>query len=187
MSHDVVSVIESPAVALPARQTELQNDVMELYDGLSAPLFRYIRSFGLSRVDGEEVLQESFLALYRHLQRGGPRSNLRGWIFRVAHNMSLKKNYANRYAHNFAPLDESDRCQPHDPAPNPEQRATSLQRDERLRRVLRSLPPQDQRCLFLRFEGLRYREIAKITGISLGAVSIAIARSLARLGTAGKE
>jgi RNA polymerase sigma-70 factor (ECF subfamily) len=47
--------------------------------------------------------------------------------------------------------------------------------------VLRALPEQDRFCLYLRAEGLRYREIAATLGISLGGVSIALARSLARM------
>jgi RNA polymerase sigma-70 factor (ECF subfamily) len=187
MTHDFVSAIEAPGIAAAARETQLQNDVIELYDELALPLFRYIRSFGLSRVDGEEVLQEAFLALFQHLQRERSRSNLRGWIFRVAHNMALKRNHANRRTQNFAPFDEVNPALPPDPAPNPEQRASSIEHNDRLKRTLRSLPSQDQRCLFLRLEGLRYREIAKITGMSLGSISMTITRSLARLGNAGKE
>lgn len=187
MPQDFVSVIDSPSLTATTAPSELQRDVMELYDSLAPPLFRYIRSFGVSRVDGEEVLQDAFLALFRHLQQDRPRSNLRGWMFRVAHNMALKRNDANRRALTFTPFDERDASLQPDPGANPEQRVTRIQHQDRLKRILRSLPAQDQRCLFLRLEGLRYREIAKITGMSLGSVSMTIARSLARLGTAGKE
>jgi len=64
---------------------------------------------------------------------------------------------------------------------NPEQQAASSQRLQRMEAVLRALPEQDRCCLHLRAEGLRYREIAAAVGISLGAVSIALARSLARI------
>ena len=47
--------------------------------------------------------------------------------------------------------------------------------------VVGALPEQDRRCLFLRAEGLRYREIAETLDMSLGAVSISLARSLARI------
>jgi len=57
----------------------------------------------------------------------------------------------------------------------------SGQRQNRLFSVLRALPEQDQRCLYLRAEGLRYREIAGVLKMSLGAVSISLTRSLARL------
>jgi RNA polymerase sigma-70 factor (ECF subfamily) len=50
-----------------------------------------------------------------------------------------------------------------------------------LQAVVRALPENDQHCLRLRSEGLRYREIATVLGMSLGAVSISLTRSLARL------
>jgi RNA polymerase sigma-70 factor (ECF subfamily) len=55
------------------------------------------------------------------------------------------------------------------------------QRRERLLAVVQALPDTDQGCLRLRAEGLRYREIATVLGMSLGAVSISLTRSLARL------
>jgi RNA polymerase sigma-70 factor, ECF subfamily len=47
--------------------------------------------------------------------------------------------------------------------------------------VLQALPERDRCCLGLRLEGLRYREIGQVLGMSLGAVSISLTRSLARL------
>jgi RNA polymerase sigma-70 factor (ECF subfamily) len=47
--------------------------------------------------------------------------------------------------------------------------------------VVRVLPETDRCCLLLRAEGLRYRDIARALGISLGAVSLSLGRSLARL------
>jgi RNA polymerase sigma-70 factor (ECF subfamily) len=44
--------------------------------------------------------------------------------------------------------------------------------------IVRALPPQDQHCLHLRAEGLRYREIAHVLGMSLGAVALTLSRSL---------
>ena len=37
------------------------------------------------------MIQEVFLALLQHLQRGKSRADLRGWMFRVAHNLALKQ------------------------------------------------------------------------------------------------
>jgi RNA polymerase sigma-70 factor (ECF subfamily) len=57
----------------------------------------------------------------------------------------------------------------------------SRQRQQHLMAVLQALPERDRCCLGLRLEGLRYREIAPVLGMSLGAVSISLTRSLARL------
>ncbi|HXY79048.1 MAG TPA: sigma-70 family RNA polymerase sigma factor, partial [Candidatus Bathyarchaeia archaeon] len=68
-----------------------------------------------------------------------------------------------------------------DPAANPEERLLSTQRQQRLWAVMQALPEQDRWCVYLRAEGLRYREIADVIGISLGAVSNSLARSMERL------
>jgi RNA polymerase sigma-70 factor (ECF subfamily) len=68
-----------------------------------------------------------------------------------------------------------------DPSPNPEEHLSSAQRRRRLLAVVQALPETDQNCLRLRAEGLRYREIAAVLGISLGTVSTSLTRSIARL------
>jgi DNA-directed RNA polymerase specialized sigma24 family protein len=44
-----------------------------------------------------------------------------------------------------------------------------------------ALPEHEQHCLALRAEGLRYRENAEVLGMSLGAVSKSLERSLDRI------
>jgi hypothetical protein len=57
-----------------------------LFDELRAPLLRYLFSLRLSLPDSEEIVQEVFLALYQHLRKGKPETNLKAWTFTVAHN-----------------------------------------------------------------------------------------------------
>jgi RNA polymerase sigma-70 factor (ECF subfamily) len=154
---------------------------MALFEEFRTRLLRYAMGFGLCSHDAEEVVQEVFLSLFRHLRMGRSRKNLRGWLFRVAHNLALKRRYASQRARqvdsNADPVLDA-RC---DPGPSPEQQLIMAQRRRLLLSALSVLPVQDQCCLRLRAEGLRYREIAKVLGISLGSVSISIARSLERL------
>jgi RNA polymerase sigma-70 factor (ECF subfamily) len=71
-----------------------------------------------------------------------------------------------------------------DPAPNPEDQLAARQERTVLLAVVDALPEQDRRCLFLRAEGLRYREIAEVLEISLSSVSVSLGRSLARISRA---
>ncbi len=165
----------------PDWRLAMENEVVELFDELRDPVLRYVLSFGLSLHDGEEVTQEVFLALLRHLQAGKSRRSLRGWIFRVGHNLALKRRYANQRSPASAESDWDIVERQPDRSPSPEDRAWSLQRRSRLLAIFRALPEEDQRCIRLRSEGLRYREIAKVLGISLGSVSTLLARSIALL------
>ena len=165
--------------------TPLADEVASLFDQLRAPLLRYLSCFGLPSQDGEEVVQEVFLALFKHLQRNGCRAHLRGWIFRVAHNLGLKRCNANRAELKlFSPSSDQDSEHHLNPDPNPEEQWAIHRRQQRLLAVVRALPDQDRRCLYLRAEGLKYREIAEVLGISLGGVAASVARSLSRLSRA---
>jgi RNA polymerase sigma-70 factor (ECF subfamily) len=166
----------------------LEEEVAGLFERLRDRLLRYLLSFGLPVQDGEEVIQEVFLSLFLHLQRGRPRDNLRGWVFRVAHNLALKRRTQSNGAFaNPASLAGSADDLLADPTPNAEDQLASSQQQQRLWAALRALPVQDRRGLALRAEGLSYREIAEVLGISLGAVSNLLSRSLARLERAAER
>jgi len=154
--------------------------VTSLFDQFRNPLLRYLWNLGLTLPDGEEILQDVFLSLFQHLDRGKPLYDARGWLFRVAHNLALKRRGRTR-------RDSESREQACfeglavDPDPNPEDRLASSQTQQRLMAVVRALPEQDRRCLFLRAEGLRYSEIAGVLDMSPAAISLSLSRSLARL------
>ncbi len=167
--------------ALSRKPSEIEREVMDLFEQFRAPLLRYAISLGLPVHDAEEVSQEVFLALFRHLQLGRSRRSLRGWIFSVAHNLALKQRFANERLGDKAVSDWTIAEEQFDPSPNPEEQLSSAQRRHSLLAVVHALPEADQSCLRLPAEGLRYREIASVLGMSLGAVSISLTRSLARL------
>ena len=166
--------------------SSLAEEVVTLFDQLRDRLLRYVISFGLQVQDGEDIVQEVFLSLYRHLQHGQSQHNLRAWIFRAAHNMALKRRVQLRVAGQHVGGDEravlADLLP--DPNPSPEDQMASSQRRDRMLAVVGALPEQDRQCLILRAEGLRYREITEVLDISLGAVALSLERSLARLARA---
>jgi len=186
-SFEHASLAAPLTVRSAAKPSRIEAEVMELFEEFRNPLLRYSLSLGLTVHDAEEVIQEAFLALFRHLQLGRSRRNLRGWLFRVAHNLALKQRLANRTLKLRTVLDTRFAEQQVDPTPSPEEEASTVQRRHRLLAVVQALPDHDQSCLRLRAEGLRYREIATVLGISLGAVSISLTRSLARLTRADRR
>jgi RNA polymerase sigma-70 factor, ECF subfamily len=164
-----------------AEASQLEAEVTGLFDEFRPGLLRYLSSFGLLREDGEEIVQEVFVSLFLHLRAGKSRSNIRGWIFRVAHNLGLKRRESiHRNLRTVSSLDPQSESQL-DAAPDPEQHLASFQRWTRILAIVNVLPEQDRRCLYLRAEGLRYRDIANILDMSLGGVALSLARSLSRL------
>lgn len=161
--------------------------VLHLFDQLQPRMVRYALSFGIPAEDAEDIVQEAFLSLFRHLESGHPRANLNGWLFRVVHNLALKRRTANqslgRGVVHSADLD----CHA-SPGDDAYASFAFSQEHQKLQAVFQVLPKIEQRCLSLRAEGFKYREISRILGISLGSVSSSMARSLARMVRAtGKE
>jgi len=157
----------------------LAEDVISLFDRFRAPLLRYLSGFGLALQDSEDVIQEVFLSLFTHLRNGKPRDNLRGWLFRVAHNLALRQRVRVRRDLEIHATGAEELAV--DPGPGPEDQMAHNQTRRRVLSVVGALAEQDRRCIFLRAEGLRYREIASVLDISLGAVSLSLSRTLARI------
>jgi RNA polymerase sigma-70 factor (ECF subfamily) len=170
-----LSVPDAAGVNAPSA---VEQEVIELFDRLRDRLLRYLLGFSLTVADSEDIIQETFLALFLHLKCGKSRHNLRGWLFRVAHNLALKHQRSRR---GFESISE-----PMNPALNPEELFETNETQKRLMAVMLTLPEQSRCCLYLRAEGLRYREIAEVLDISLGSVASCLERSLARIARAAE-
>jgi RNA polymerase sigma-70 factor (ECF subfamily) len=147
-----------------------------MFDELRLPVNRYVVSLGLPAAVASEIVQEAFLRLYRHLQTDGRRENLAGWVFRVAHNLAV--NELKRAGAAGAEPEEARV----DPGGDPEQIMLRKERMSCLESAIRSLPARQRQCLYLRAEGLRYREIAKVLGIGISSVAEAVQRAVETLG-----
>ena len=179
-ASDSLAGLPLAEAASAARLTGVEDEVVALFEQLRAPVLRYLLSFRIHVSDAEEILQEVFLSLFQHLQQGKSRENLQGWIFKVAHHSALKcRLRTRRHSDRFGHLPGFSATV--DPGPGPEESLAVRQRQERLLAVVRALPEQEQCCLSLRAEGLRYREIAEVLGISLGSVAALLEKSLSRL------
>jgi RNA polymerase sigma-70 factor, ECF subfamily len=180
MDADALSLPALIDAARGSSPSGLDELVIALFEQHRRGLLRYLLSCQVSVPDAEEIVQEVFLALFRHLRNGKPSENLHGWLFKVAHNLALK--------HRIKAQREAPEPEPQmDTAPGPEDRMLDLQRQDRLLAVVKALPEVDRYCLTLRAEGLRYREIAEVVGISLGAVANSLEKSLSRLARAENQ
>lgn len=160
----------------PTQTTPVQDEVVSLFAELRSPLLRYLHLLGLGLGDGEDVVQETFLALFRHLAAGKPRQNLHGWIFRVARNIALKRLHQTGTS-----VSMGDYLPVADSSANPEERAVRMQQGRAVHAAMAALSDLDRQCLCLRAEGLRYRDIATVLDVSLGSVAQALGRALAKL------
>src|SRR5262249_26773947 len=107
--------------------------------------------------------------------------------FRVALNQALKlRSQAQVGAQQITDEAESLADLVLDTNPSREDQLASSQRGQRVLAVMSALPEQDRRCIIIRPEGLRYRDIAEVLDISLGVVSFSLERFLTRLARAAQ-
>ena len=121
------------------------------------------------------------MRLWRSLAKGEVILNHRAWLFRVAHNLALKVRSREK-GFRSVPLDWETLTD--NTSTGPEQNLLNRESTERVQTALKSLSPQQRNCLYLRSEGLRYREIADVMGIRVSTVNEFLRRAIARLAEA---
>jgi RNA polymerase sigma-70 factor (ECF subfamily) len=161
---------------------EQEDLLVYLFDELRAPLFCYLRRIGLSTEDSEEIVQETFLRLFKHLLEEGREENLRGWAYRVAHNLAIdgyrrQRRLTPKSAQEWAEMGELliDR------APSPEELLIGKEEIAVVNRAISSLSHRQWQCLFLRMEGFRYREIGERLGMKVSTVAELLQRAMEKL------
>jgi RNA polymerase sigma-70 factor (ECF subfamily) len=159
--------------------SELEKTVGEAFIALREPIYRYVLSSVRDPGDAEDIAQEAFVRLFRELRKGQRIVNVKAWMFRVAHNLVI--DFSRR-----APAPESLDA-PNvqwlaegvsDPGPSAEQ--TSVDQASR-RQVLACLTDQERRCMELRAEGLRYREIGEVLGVKIPTVQTTLERAIRKI------
>lgn len=156
--------------------------LLEMYDALRPSLFLYIRSLGILPDKAEDVIQEAFLRLLKHLQDHKRADNLHGWVFRVSYRLAMDVHRANSHLTVEPRQDAKGPVREAvDPSPNPEQQYLLSEEYRAYTAALLRLTPQQRKCLALRAEGLAYRQIAERLGISWQRVGELVHRGLERL------
>lgn len=156
--------------------------IIELYDRLRPPLHAYLYNLGMNVDQAEDVIQDTFLRLVGCRFDVLGDDNLRAWIFRVAHNLSMDVHRAQRR------WSRRNDDEPHsvireriDPAPSPEQQILLEERMRRFEQTFAQLTPKQRQCVLLRAQGFRYREIAITLGVSVQRVGELMQRSIVLL------
>jgi RNA polymerase sigma-70 factor (ECF subfamily) len=161
--------------------SSLEKKTAELFELFHEPVYRYVRSLIGSNAEAEDLAQEAFLRLYTSLRNGQAFGNVRSWIFRVAHNLAI--DHLRKMSHSEQAVPEVWQASDERPdqAPNAEQRLLEQERRQRLHRAMMRLSPQERYCLDLRAEGLAYREIAEVLGVSISSVNTFLSRGVKKI------
>ena len=144
----------------------------ELFHEHGAAIYRFAAVLVRHHQDAEDVVQETFLKLLRHLEAQGALSNVRGWLFTVAAHAARDRQ---RRRLRWTPWRAE-----HDGRVGPPLLPDEDGRLKRARDSLRQLPERDRLLLLLRAQGLPYRDIAAAAGINPASVGRLLARAVDR-------
>lgn len=135
--------------------------------------------------DAEEVVQETFLKVFRNLDGFDARARFDTWLYRVTSNAAMDlMRKRQRHDGRRADLESADGR----PAvlaaadPDPERTSRSRQTGERIAEALDLLTPAERVAFTLRHvEGMSIREIGDLLGLRSNAVKNAIFRGVQKM------
>jgi RNA polymerase sigma factor (sigma-70 family) len=166
------------------------NAFVELRNRHSPRIFSTARRITGNREDAEDVLQDTFLRVFIHLDRFEGRSSFSTWVTRIAINMSLmalRKRRANKEYSIDAGGDDfesDDRWELRDCRETPERRYVRYEEAELLRKAIHRLNPIVRSALELQYaQECTVREIGDSLGISSSAAKSRILRAKVYLRT----
>ncbi len=138
--------------------------------------------------DAEDILQETFMKAYRHLNGFDGRSSLSTWLYRIATNEALM--FLRRRRPDFISVDDPFESNEVDPEPIqiidwcclPEKEFMSAEAQAYLDKAVENLSPGLRIVFVLRdIQGLSTRETAEILNLSETAVKTRLSRARLQL------
>jgi RNA polymerase sigma-70 factor (ECF subfamily) len=189
LNFDAARLIEA---GFSASRAELAVTARELagryYREERDSIYRYLVSLGTNPSEAQDLTQETFLKLYIALRNRKQIENMRAWLFTVASNLAMNHRRWWKYRPSAREEDVTRWMRSEaDTQDTPEQALLHRETAMRLKEAIRGLSRQQQACLHLRTEGFRYREIARILGVSLPTVAEFLRRALTKLKKAMNE
>ena len=152
----------SPAAALFA----------EIHSQHLGIVWKTVHAFAVSKEDKDDLFQEIVIALWEALPQFEARAKLSTYVYRIAHRRALNwKRSQRRYGNKLA-LYENDYPELKFAQADPDAQA----RLEWLYRAINTLKPVDRTICLLLLDGLSYREMSEIVGLTEANIGIRVHR-----------
>lgn len=150
-------------------------------------VFRLAYRLVQNETDAEDVVQETFMRAYQHLDRFDMAANFSTWLYRIASNYALDLLRARqRQAKQPEVTEESGEdfltATVAHPGPAPDRLLLSREVEQRVQAALKTLTDQERTAFVLRhFEGQSIEEIGSALGASGNATKQSIFRAVQKL------
>jgi RNA polymerase sigma-70 factor (ECF subfamily) len=164
----------------PIATVAFNRAIAEHADGLKSFAARMIRDAALA----EDIAQDSFLALYRHLNQV-PENAFRPWLYRVARNLCLDHLRRSRFRLRLfrdVSRDDDNPFVPADPQPaRPDDVVQSRETQAAIEAAIQQLPSKFRAAFLLcEVQGLSYEDASAILGCPVKTVSTRLFRARQR-------
>lgn len=141
-----------------------QGALEEIVSKYQRPLFFFILRMVWDEADASDLSQKTFIKAFRNVGRFDRRSNFKTWLYRIAINVCKNhfRDDPRQREVNIEGMVFTDQENPLDHIISEEERTG-------LSLALNDLPEKQRHTVMLKvYQGLKYREIAAITGCSEG-------------------
>ena len=178
----------SEAFSLEALRAGDRAEFARLVETYSPAIYRLAIKMLENTQDAEDILQETFIKAFRHLNTFDGRSSLSTWLYRIATNEALMA--LRRRKVNLVSLDEPDETLEQEQEPlqivdwccMPEEELMSAEARQYLDRAIDELSPNLRVVFILRdMEGLSTQEVGEVLSLSETAVKTRLSRARLRL------
>jgi RNA polymerase sigma-70 factor (ECF subfamily) len=141
------------------------------------PLFRFLLRLTRNAPDAEDLLQETFLTVWRKRQLYSGQGSLAGFLRRTAYRLFLNQSELERRRSSLAPRVVVEDI-PHEPDGSRERDETIGFLVERVREALDELPePARTAFVLFRYEGLSCSEVAEALSTPVKTIEARLARA----------
>lgn len=164
----------------PLTTVAFNRALAEHADGLKAYAARLLSD----PIQAEDVAQDAFLALYRHLQQVPPAA-FRPWLYRVARNLCLdilrRRKFKLHLFRDLAKDDDRPMVAEDDAGARPDQLAEVREANETIEAAIQALPQKFREAFLLcEVEGMSYEDAAAVLGCPVKTVSTRLFRARQR-------
>ena len=138
-------------------------------------IYRLCFAYLIDKNEVDDLFQEIMINVWNSLEKFREESKISTWIYRIAVNSAFlfnKKTKKNRDIF----LNFSSEMQTHEDKTDNKDQEVKKQLLNKLNYCISSLEKQDRIIISLQLEGLKYSEIADITGLSANHVGVKINR-----------
>lgn len=165
--------LDVPALSRQAYDVYFQDTLAEFHGVIA----RVVSSYEMIKALQEELYQEISVALWKALSKFDNQSSLKTYVLSIAHKRAI--SHVAKYAREPRTVDISNfEFQSKD---SPSKNMMISQRMTRLLNALAQLTLIERQLVTLALEGVRYKEIAEILGITTNLVGVKLSRAKTKL------